>query len=224
MPPVTQVLAETAPLTNALFEYLPEGRRVALIYFEPRRLKPDETLLGCMVRYEVRLQLQEIGVPVEEENDGRVEGDDELGLQHAALLGLAGDYRGYRFRILKSPDGTLPPPGRSPVRRAFYAQQPSLFGYDEDRGPRPNIIFLWRFATGGIPEIFLAVPKAGANTKVSVKTHYEIEQIPFPTTTIVREEQGEFKMPAQEPQVTPKRVVESLSGGMATTRTDRPIS
>lgn len=219
IPPLPQIIDEQRPLTNALFEYLPEARRIAVsTYFEPRRLQINETLLGCMVRFEVRRMLASSGIQTEEEIDESEDeaADHQLGLRPSALLGLTGVYKGYHFRILKSLDGTLPPPGRSIQRREFYAQQTPLLGYDESRGARPNVVFLWRFVSESFPELFIAVPKSAKNTRASVHTWHTVERLPHPAQALHRRPQNAS---TQEPPLTRKVPADTFTSAEETRTT-----
>ncbi len=177
-----QALQELYPLTTPLREYLSEAKAIGLPYFRKRDLAVNETLMSCMIRFEVGRLFRESGLQVEDESE---EAASDFSLAQAALLGLAGTYRGYHFRILKSPDGTLPPPGPSERRQAFYAQQLQLFDFNGDpRNLRPNVVLLWRFPrNGSVPELFLAVPRSGNVTRASVQDHY-IVTIPHPVSTV----------------------------------------
>jgi hypothetical protein len=100
--------------------------------------------------------------------------------------------------------GSLPVPGASHRKRAFYAQQLRLIpvGQDFDSAERPNVIFLWGFDSSYVNiDLRLAVPREGGTTRASVD-HYFNEQIPHPATNVVRPDSK--VAPQTEPKIRPK--------------------
>jgi hypothetical protein len=168
--PPEELLQEIQPLTTALYESFAEGVRIALPYFTDRQVKVDNILLSGMVRFEVKRLLTANGVPVTD--DEHAESED-LPMEELALLGLAGFYKGYHFKIRKSPDGTLPVPA-SDTQWAFYGQQLVMKLPDQSE-VRLNIMLLWRFDSSWTNmELTLSVPQSGGHTRESVKEYYRI--------------------------------------------------
>lgn len=204
IPPQEQALDETRILATALYEHFPEAARLALPYFTDRQIAIDETLLTVMIRFEVGRLLRANGLPVFDEEDAK---GGNLSMENLALLGLAGAFGPYHFKILKSRDGFLPVPGHSHRKQAFYGQQLE-FPFDnmelDINSLRPNVIFLWRFDKSWINvELFLSVPQEGGVTRSSVKEYYSVA-IPHPVTTIRPAVQPSVQMPVEDPMVTVK--------------------
>ena len=87
--------------------------------------------------------------------------------------GLASNYAGYNYRILKALKGKLPPPGYSKRKQEYYKQTHlmqskfNLFqGDNADNIQKPNIIFLWESINLSNISLLLSCPSWGNATKV----------------------------------------------------------
>ena len=189
-------------MSAALFEHFAEATQIALPYFLERSLPVNDLLLTCMVRYEVKRLLSTNGVPVTDEEATEIE---ELPMEALALLGLAGFYKGYHFKVLKSADGTLPV-ALSENRRLFYGQQLIMRLPDQPDATlepvRLNIVFLWRFDNSWTNmELTVSVPRSGGTTRRAVTEYYRVS-VPHPITTIEAPNQQASQQPIEEPSIT----------------------
>jgi hypothetical protein len=99
-------------------------------------------------------------------------------------LGLAVSAEGIRFRILRSDDGTVPVPGPSKARQAFYSQEAYFPGWDamvrEAIGHNvaipsdvTNCILHWDTDDEyNLTNVYLALPLSGDTTRESVQLHW----------------------------------------------------
>ncbi len=115
--------------------------------------------------------------------------------------GLAGNYAGYNYRILKALKGKLPPPGYSKRKQEYYKQTQlrqykfSLFPSDNaDSIQKPNIIFLWESINISDISLLLSCPRWGNATKVS---DYFTVSIEHPILTYI-------------PDIKPEAIIEDI--------------
>lgn len=203
IPPPDEALTEVLPLTSALYDYFPEAAKQATVYFKSRERGLNSTLLACMIRYEVKESLLNVGIPVEDEEEDEVFHNINVPMERLANNGIEGTYNSYQFKILKSDDGLLPIP-QSPKKCQYYGQQLSLAMGIPPEFVRPNIVILWAFdPVYEIVYLWLSIPKEGGRTRSSVKDYYTVP-IPHPITTLQPKLITEPKEPIIEPEITIK--------------------
>jgi hypothetical protein len=93
--------------------------------------------------------------------------------------GVALRYKWIDVRFLKAYAGSLPPPGRSSKKRAFYRQaiQDPIWLFDEGRrrdGAAVNLVVTWEIdADGNLTELTVYCPREGGRSPESVKWYWK---------------------------------------------------
>jgi len=201
-----KLLQVIKPLSTALYESFAEAIQLARPYFSDRLLpvEEDNTLLSCLVRFEVKHLLIKNGVAVTDDEETEYK---DLSMEELALIGLAGFYKGYHFKVRKSPDGALPVPTSQPAQDFYGQQLPMRMPDLPDVIVEPiqlNIIILWRFDQSRTNiGLTVVVPRSGGRTRRSVKEYYRVD-IPHPVTTIKAPELRADQPPIEEPPITIK--------------------
>ena len=215
IPESQRALQELSPLVNALSRILPQiAQKRVIHYFETEALPIDDTLATHMIRYEIRRALLEQGIYAyyDEYTDVDGETSESLALKQLNLNGIEGLYGGWLFKILRSRNGDVPPPGRSSRRRQFYCQvsNPPLPGFEDATLPqrtRPNVVIMWdhdaeyrRF------EIRIAVPRRANGAYGRVECHFNIA-VPSSFDPVIKSiiDDALSDRP-QEPELTPKDI------------------
>ena len=176
-PSKEQALAELFPLTALLYEAFPEiAENIVLPYFFDRQREVDERLATDMFRYEMKHVLNSRGVDVDlDDEDMGQEFQSEVDLNWLPNNGIEGTYKGWRFKLLRSRNGSVPPPGRSERRKLYYAQQLPLAGFENPVKSqyRPNLVILWDFERPYKQvTINLAMPKESTGAFGAVQCHF----------------------------------------------------
>ena len=174
-----QALQELNPLTTALYDFLEAGVVEVIPWFHNRDLPTDERLATDMLRYEVRRRLKGWGIEVDMEED--------VDLTPLPNNGIEGTFNGWSFKLLRSRNDEVPPPGGS-VRRANYcSQQLRLIPLDEQAGsePRPNTVILWNFDSRyEQAQLRLAVPREARGPHAQVACYFNVP-VPHPALETV---------------------------------------
>ena len=203
-----QALRELFPLTSTLYEVFPEAAdEIVIPHFAVRGRPIDQGLATHMLRYEVRCSLDEVGISVFEDSDDSL-GDmpSEFDMQPLPNSGIEGIFAGWRFKLLRSRTGEVPPPGRSDRRKRFYSQQLGLRGFDklEELQVRPNVVVLWDFdVTYRRIDIRVAIPQEATGEYGAVRCYYNV-QVPHPVIVTSRQPREESSH-AIEPNVAWKK-------------------
>ena len=184
IPPAAQLLAKLEPLTSLLYRCLPEAAQTAVApYFERRGRAIDRAASTNMLRYEALSILSSQGIVAQE----------ECALNRLPNNGVEGNFRGHRFKILRSLDdkGAVPPPGGSHRRESFFCQGspfPQLPFPSLDASPGdPNVVGLWHFDQALTRlTLWLAVPKGVSGPFGPVECHY-IVLVPDATQTNIND-------------------------------------
>ena len=165
IPPPEQALAELAALTASLHEILPRAATEQVVPYFSRRGRPiNERTATDMLRYETLWHIQQLGIQAEPVDEPSVTDDDpKLQVDSLPNNGIQGTFKDWPFKILRSRDGRIPPPGNSAKRRAYYNQiryqQFPMFPADDYCQPRPNAVLLWNFdSTYAAVHLRLAIP------------------------------------------------------------------
>ena len=161
----------------------------------------NHRLATDMLRYEVYevLRQQEIDASIDDPADSRDQ-DADVGLNWLPNNGIEGTYRGWSFKILRSRDGAVPPPGKSTRLRSYLCQQLRLLPWTGEKvvQSRPNAVFLWDCDIDyAVFELKLAVPRETHGSYGTVDCYYNID-IPHPTAQICQGQPTD----TPEPQMT----------------------
>ena len=166
-----QVFRELFPLTTVLHETFPEiASEIVLPYFADRGRVVDPRLATDMFRYEMKHRLTSSGIYAAYDEDP-AEQDVllDVGLEQIPNNGIEGMFEGWPFKLLRSRNGAVPPPGKSKRRRRYYDQQLPLYqqlrlqGFGDYRPSpfRPNAVILWDFDDSYRKvQINIAIPQA----------------------------------------------------------------
>lgn len=168
-----------------IVEALRRGTAHARWYFDVMDEDVDAALAPALVRKGAKRHLIATGTAVENEEDAPVEAVVASQPQNGQAeflsnLGLAVSVDRVRFRVLRSDDGTVPVPGPSKARQAFYSQQLYLPGWPalaaEALGSAPripsavtNCVLHWDTDDEyNLARVYLALPLGGNTTRESV--------------------------------------------------------
>lgn len=214
LPVFEDIFPNLEQLATILYEVFEVSTPEAKDYFENRGEPIDRYLFNDLVRYGVKKRLVTRGHSVvhEEEEHGAV--DNGNSFRPLANNGLAGAYNGYRYRILKADDGTLPPPSPSKRKQAFFSQQLAFpdMGIGDQQVFRPNVVFLWETdSKSNFSRLQLSCPKSGDGNKAE---HYFTEPIPHPVELLKAEfvaeqvppEVDEIALPYKQPSKSPEKI------------------
>ena len=195
LPSCDAAQAALQPVLSAATAAILAGVEHARAYHDWRDRSIDRSLAPALVRYETKLRLLDAGQQVSDEE--LVEAADDSSQPPLTIAplpfepiplsnnGLLLETDLYRVRILKSDQGALPPPGPSPRRRKFYAQQQELpfFPPIADGAvaapltavpAKVNLVLHWTVdADYRLTKINLALPKGGENTRASVEWEWD---------------------------------------------------
>ena len=185
MPPsLDTALQELRPLTTVLYEHFPEvATRVVIPYFYGRGHLVNHRLATDMLRYEICKCLREADIDAHPYDEP--ESTHTMRMSDLANNGIEGVFSGWPFKVLRSRDGDVPPPGRSTRKKAYFQQLP-LFSLpnEPDSLHRPNVVVLWdcdqaytRFT------LRLAQPFETRGSYGHVRCRYN-EVIPHPATEV----------------------------------------
>jgi hypothetical protein len=174
-----------------IVEALRKGATHARWYFDEMDEDIDKALAPALVRKGAKRELLATGTEVNNEEDEQPQQGDEPTAVSAtpangqaeflSNLGLAVSADGIRFRVLRSDDGTVPVPGPSKARQAFYAQQLYFPGWEallaEAIGTAPtipsavtNCVLHWDTDNEyNLTRVYLALPLGGKTTRESVE-------------------------------------------------------
>ena len=181
LPTSEQASNELAPLIAALWVAFPHVRESIKVYFDCDGRTFDKTTATFLVRDQIVWRLKLHNYDVIEESDG----SKEFTVQELALKGIEGVFGRWRFKILRSRDGLIPPPRDSTRRAAFYAQaqwplpglEPWLLHCDPQM--RHNVVFLWdcdaEYRTFSL-RIAMPLDPEGATTHFNVMVTRPIEE------------------------------------------------
>ena len=167
LPTPEQAIDDLAPLVAALHVEFPRVLSSSIRpYFARDGRMLDEVTAGLLFRDQVGYWLKQRNFSII--NDGS--GTMQFRMRELALKGIEGTLGRWRFKILRSRDGLVPPPRDSERRATFYAQnQLPLPGFEFLQGcsPQYNVVFLWDFnADYTVFSLRIAMPldAAGAMT------------------------------------------------------------
>ena len=214
-PDEQQARRELAPLVSALHRILPRVATERVIpYFEAAGLAVDDTLATHMTRFETRRALGQEGIDAYYDEDSYVEDEPPppVDLKQLNLSGIEGTYGGWPFKILRSRNGEVPPPGGSHRRRQFYCQiqRLRLPGFDEAPRParnRPNVVILWDHDTEYRRfQISIAVPEHTNGAYGRVDCYFNVVVPPSFDPAITSIVNCALSDQPQEPELTPKDV------------------
>lgn len=123
------------PLLSRLHEYVEEGIQEAHQYFESHQCPIDPWMFSHQVRFHVRNRL--IGLP-----------DIGLPCHHVRLAfsGIDLTYHTWRLKVLKATtDGSIPGPGRSYSRQAFYNYNlfPEWEDEEDEADEETHFLIIW---------------------------------------------------------------------------------
>jgi hypothetical protein len=172
-----------------IVEALRKGTAHARWYADEMDEEIDRALAPALVRKGAKRHLIETGTAVvnEEEDAPPHDGPALPALppdgqaEFLSNLGLAVCADGIRFRVLRSDDGTVPVPGPSKARQAFYKQQAYFPGWHalvaEVLGSIPaipsgvtNCVLHWDTDEEyNLTRVYLALPLGGDTTRDSVQ-------------------------------------------------------
>lgn len=157
---------------------LRKGTLHARWYFDEMDEEIDKALAPALVRKGAKRELILSGTAVQDEDDAALATNGEV--EFLSNLGLAVTAEGIRFRVLRSDEGTVPVPGPSRARQAFYKQQAYFPGWAalmaEAMASIPaipsevtNCVLHWETDDEyNLTNVYLALPLAGETTRESV--------------------------------------------------------
>jgi hypothetical protein len=173
-----------------IVDALRKGTAHARWYFDEMDEEIDRALAPGLVRKGAKRELILTGTAVENEEDAAqqspagapvITAQPNGQAEFLSNLGLAISADGIRFRVLRSDDGTVPVPGHSKARQAFYSQQAYFPGWAtliaEAVGSMPpipsdvtNCVLHWDTDDEyNLTRVYLALPLGGATTRESVE-------------------------------------------------------
>ena len=137
----------------------------------PEHMKiPSEWIHSHLVRWAAQTRLSAEGLKTKfcEEVDGVPKWD----IENLPNNGLAGDFDGRKYRILKGVNGELPAISLSSVKKKFYRQEhimkPYLLSFDGNKPQKPlkyNVVFLWNVHPKNYIQLYLSCPRYWINNK-----------------------------------------------------------
>jgi hypothetical protein len=187
--PTAQYVVQTyRSVLRRIVEALRKGTTHARWYFDVMDEDIDRALAPALVRKGAKRDLLATGTEVTNEED--VQPPDSAAVmatpsngqaEFLSNLGLAVSADGIKFRVLRTDDGTVPVPGPSKARQAFYAQQLYFPGWEalvaEAIGTLPpipssvtNCVLHWDTDDEyNLSRVYLALPLGGKTTRESVQ-------------------------------------------------------
>jgi hypothetical protein len=157
---------------NLLYLKLDEALGMCLPYFDGKPGGVDRSLLPNLLRYELRLLLEQHGVDARDEEDD--EGDwDAPGVQRLANNGLMLHLLGgrVRMRVRMHDQGRLPVPGHSKTLCAFYNQ---LLIPDDAPVAEIRLVATWSWCHTGLEALTIHCPRSGYAKRESVTEHWRM--------------------------------------------------
>lgn len=200
LPSFREVQREIDQLLKLIVDSLKDGTRHAREYADWQDESIDRNLAPCLVRHRAKKYLAARQQEVKEEEE-----DVDFERESVPNNGLCLTTDGYQIRILKSDDGSLPPPGPSRVRQEFYGQawlfDSGIFDHEEE--PRVGLVVHWTVdADFELEKVFVALPIAGEISRDSVRSHWD-ERIwtrtMLPSTSAVSVESPDLDIHLDEP-------------------------
>jgi hypothetical protein len=173
IPTPQQIVASHRSLLRLAVEALRRGTVHALEYADWQDEPVDRALAPSLVRKGAKRYLVEKNQDVENEED--IVWDPEF----LSNLGLALTAPGVQIRILRSaPGDMLPVPGHSQARQEYYTQMGLFDGEEHAPGdvPPPVLRLVLHWGTDedyNLDRVWLGCPKAGGETRESVKSHWD---------------------------------------------------
>lgn len=162
-----ETLEDLAWLHPEIYRGIDYGVFEARIHFETTRVDYDGAAFSTLVRLHAK-------------NYYRRKGYDAVDIEEVSLTGLSLKLEGYHIKIWKAHDSSLPAPGSSEPKQAYYQQTLNF-----DGGERPEIIRLaviWNVnASRALSAMWLVCPKDGDETSAEA---YWTERIPDPSLEI----------------------------------------
>ena len=171
-PTAEETLERHRQLLCRLIEAVREGTIHAQEYSDWQDEEMDRTLAPSLVRKGAKRML------AKRNTEGLEIREDEYTTEYQSNLGiLVVASNGDRFRVLKSDQDSIPVPGDSLSRQAFYQQQMSLFpaANGDDSSERVfNFVLHWTADEEyNLNRVHLACPRAGAKTRDSVDVYFD---------------------------------------------------
>jgi len=168
VPGPAETLDALAWLHPELYRGIEYGVFEAKTHFQTKQISHDGAAFSTLVRLHAK-------------NYYRNKGLDAVDVEQVNLTGLSLKLDGYHIKIWKASDSSLPVPGRSEPKQAFYQQRLNFEG-----GQRPDVIHLaiiWNVSKPAqeLSAIWLVCPKDG-NEK-SAEDYWTV-RIPDPALDI----------------------------------------
>ena len=148
-----------------------------------RKRKNDPWAYSLILRMYVQQYLLDKGEHTKLDEQDGVEHDWEI--NELPNLGLAGNFDGRNYRILKGRGGILPSLGLSNKRKTFYRQDHMLNPYlipDDKRPLLYNVIFLWDIDQKNYINLYLSCPCGWKN---GIAFDYFTELLPHSALTVI---------------------------------------
>lgn len=172
-PVVLRDLSHFFPIFNSAFQ---QGTFKAFEYFDKMGVSYqdiDPYLASSLVRYHARDVFKNSGQKI-------VDVNHLLNLQNVPNIGIYLSSGQYNIKILKSKNGDVPTPGHNIRRQEYYQQihpQTSFDFYEDINGAKLNLLVLWDVTPpyNLSPNVILACPKDGGETRGSVIVHWKCE-------------------------------------------------
>jgi hypothetical protein len=148
-----EVISAVTPLVSAIFEtfeiVLPEVEQL----IEREGVERTSAIFNHLMRCKAKARLRAFDCQ-DEDN-----GTNSFQIEQVMLDGLAIEYRGLRFRILK---GAVLPTAQSTQRQRFYQQELPIWSPDMPAPTLRTLVVLWDTnSTWQFAHLYLVAPKSG---------------------------------------------------------------
>ena len=176
VPDQARELAIFEPLSTLLWEALEAGTSQATSFFASNTGRFSPSLFAHLVRWFGGSFLQDKGLFLEEFEPEEMLSD-----------GLCFVFHSRRYRVWKSKNGELPPPGPSQAKRDFYNQrsaQPRLFVLDGEVSVELNLGALWSVGSSHrLSSLRLVCPRWASFDGLRAAEWWNVE-LPHPATLV----------------------------------------
>ena len=163
-----EVLSVVRPLVSAIFEtfeiVLPEVEQI----IEREGIERTSAIFNHLVRCKAKARL--LAFDCQDEDNGST---NSFQIEQVMLDGLAIEYLGLRFRILK---GAVLPVAQSTQRQRFYQQELPIWSPDMSAPSLRTLVVLWDTdSTWQFAHLYLVAPKSGDARTAEFYWQCEIE-------------------------------------------------
>jgi len=213
MPVFPVIYEHMKPIIPLIQDALDYGHQIAMGVLKenknnlPEHMKtPNEWIHSHLVRWAAQTHL--CAEVQKTEFCEEVDGVPKWDIKNLPNNGLAGEFNGRKYRILKGRNGELPAVSLSSVKINLYKQEhitkPYLLPPVDGKTPKPkkyNVVFLWDIDPNNYIRLYLSCPRFWANNKAY---DYFTRLLPHSAeaviTKITEPELEEYNIPSLEIQ------------------------